>query len=413
VITVLTKGRLLDCVGDEPLENASVVIEDGDIKDVYSGEKALPKEATVINVGGRTIMPGLTDAHMHVAYTHPSISMQFQDPPIVTALLIKDNCERILQAGFTSVYDMGMANQALKKAIDDGIIKGPRLRICNAMLSPTAGHSDFYNPVTRTGVPEDIGLYAMPRIVDGVDEARKAAREQFRAGADCLKAMVTGGVLSPHDEVWHVQFSEGELRAFVEEAEDVGKYLAVHAEGLEGAKRALKCGAKAIHHVFYCDDEFIQMLKEKDAFHVPTLTVMVKALVEHSDEIAWPAYTKTKIESLKKIIPEMMQTTERIIKSGCNVGSGSDLIARIPLEGWEIKLKTECGMTPYQAIKSATVVNSKLFKMENSIGTIEVSKWADIIVVDGHPDEDAIILADPNNVRLVMKRGDIFKNTIS
>jgi len=94
VITVLTKGRLLDCVGDEPLEDASVVIEDGDIKDVYSGEKPLPQEATVIDVGGRTIMPGLTDAHMHIAYTHPSISMQFQDSPIVTALLIKDNCER-------------------------------------------------------------------------------------------------------------------------------------------------------------------------------------------------------------------------------------------------------------------------------------------------------------------------------
>ena len=413
MIEVLTKGRLLDCIGDEPLENASVVIEDGDIKDVYSGEKPLPKETVVINVDGRTIMPGLIDAHMHIAYTHPSISMQFQDPPIVTALLIKDNCERILQAGFTSVYDMGMANQALKKAIDDGIIKGPRLHICNAMLSPTSGHGDFYNPVTRTGVPEDIGLYAMPRIVDGVDDARKAAREQFRAGADCLKAMVTGGVLSPHDKVWHVQFSEGELRAFVEEAQDVGKYLAVHAEGLEGAKRALKCGAKAIHHVFYCDDELIKMLKDKDAFHVPTLTVMVKALVEHSDKIAWPAYTKTKIESLKKIIPEMMQTTERIIKAGCNVGSGSDLIARIPLEGWELKLKTECGMTPYQAIKSATVVNSKLFQMENQIGTIEAGKWADIIVVDGYPDEDAAILAEPNNVRLVMKRGDIFKNTIN
>ena len=413
MIEVLTKGRLLDCIGDEPLENASVVIEDGDIKDVYSGEKPLPKETVVINVDGRTIMPGLIDAHMHIAYTHPSISMQFQDPPIVTALLIKDNCERILQAGFTSVYDMGMANQALKKAIDDGIIKGPRLHICNAMLSPTSGHGDFYNPVTRTGVPEDIGLYAMPRIVDGVDDARKAAREQFRAGADCLKAMVTGGVLSPHDKVWHVQFSEGELRAFVEEAQDVGKYLAVHAEGLEGAKRALKCGAKAIHHVFYCDDELIKMLKDKDAFHVPTLTVMVKALVEHSDKIAWPAYTKTKIESLKKIIPEMMQTTERIIKAGCNVGSGSDLIARIPLEGWELKLKTECGMTPYQAIKSATVVNSKLFQMENQIGTIEAGKWADIIVVDGYPDEDALILAEPNNVRLVMKRGDIFKNTIT
>ncbi len=413
MITVLTRGRLLDCVGEEPLENASVVIEDGDIKDVYSGEKPLPKEATVIDVGGRTIMPGLTDAHMHVAATHPDISLQFQDPPIVTALLINENCERILQAGFTSVYDMGMANQALKKAIEDGIIKGPRLHICNAWLSPTSGHADFYNPITRTGVPEDIGLYAMPRIVDGVDDARKAAREQFRAGADCLKAMATGGVASPHDEVWHAQFSEGELRAFVEEAADVGKYLAVHAEGLEGAKRALKCGAKAIHHVFYCDDEFIQMLKEKDAFHVPTLTVMVKAFVEYGDEIAWPAYTKTKIESLKKIIPEIMQTTERIIKAGCNVGSASDLSpAEFDGVGWEIKLKTECGMTPYQAIKSATVVNSKLFQMENRIGTIEVGKWADIIVVDGHPDEEAIILADPNNVRLVMKRGDIFKNTV-
>lgn len=412
-IIVLTNGRLLDCVGDEPLENASVVIEDGIIKNVYSGEKPLPKEATVINVGGRTVMPGLTDAHIHVAYSHPQLSQQFRDPPIITAIWIKNNCERILQAGFTTVADMGWANQALKKAIEDGIISGPRLRICNAMLTMTSGHADFYDPATRIPIPEGIGLYSFPRVVDGVDDARKAAREQFRAGADCLKAMATGGIVSPHDEAWQVQFSEWELRAFAEEAKDAGKYLTVHALGVEGAKRALACGASVLHHPpLGCDDELIQMIKEKNAFYVPTLTALVKALVEHIDDIDWPAYAKTKVQSLKEAIPEMLRITERIFKSGCNVGSGSDLVAGLPWEGWEIKLMTECGMTPYQAIKSATVVNSRLFRMENSIGTIEIGKWADIIVVNGHPDEDAIILAEPNNVRLVMKTGDIFKNTL-
>ena len=241
MIKILTKGRLLDCAGDEPLENASVIVEDGDIKDIYSGEKSIPREAMVIDVAGRTIMPGLTDAHLHIAWSHPDLYLQFKESIIVTALWIKNNCERILQAGFTTVLDMGMANKALKNAIEGGIIKGPRLLICNAWLSPTAGHADFYDPMNKTPLPDDNGLYSLGRIVDGIDDARKAAREQFRAGADCLKAMCTGGIASPHDEIWHIQFSEGEIRAFVEEAEDVGKYLHVHTEGLGGAKRAAKC----------------------------------------------------------------------------------------------------------------------------------------------------------------------------
>jgi len=414
MITVLSKGRLLDCVHDDPQEDASIVIEDGDIKDVYSGERLLPKEATVINVGNRTIMPGLTDAHIHVAGTKLDPIEQLKASPFETALAIKDGCEQVLQAGFTTVLDKGMANQALKKAIEDGIIKGPRLLICNSPLSRTGGHGDFYNPATPALVSTGSPLFSMPRTVDGMENARRAAREEFRAGADCLKVMATGGVMSPHDEIWHVQFSEGELRAFVEEAQDVGKYVAVHAEGLEGAKRAVKSGVRSIDHLFYSDDEIIQMMKEKDIFHVPTLTAIVKVLYEGRDKYGFPSYQLEKLgERFKEAISEMMKTTERTFKAGVNVGSGSDVIPAIfPLEGWEIKMKTECGLTPYEAIKSATAVNARLFQMENNIGTVEVGKWADIIVVDGHPDEDAMILTDSSNVRLVMKRGDIFKNTL-
>lgn len=406
-ITVLTGGRLLDCTGEEPLEDFSVVVEGGDIKDIYPGKKPLPEKTTVIDAGGRTIMPGLTDAHVHIAYSHPDLSLQFKDPPIVTALWMKDNCERILQAGFTTVCDMGLANRALKQAIEDGLIKGPRLLICNTWLTRTGGHIDRFNPDTGISLPRDTGLYSPPRIVDGVDDARKAAREQLRAGADFLKVLCGGSVAWPHAE-----FSEGELTAFAEEASDVGKYVHAHDEGFAGAKRALKCGARVLHHVFSCDDEIIRMMKAKNAFHVPTFALRTKGWLERADEIPWTAHTTAIIPVYREALPSIMRTAERIFKSGCSVGSGSDCLAGIPLEGWEIKLKTECGMTPYQAIKSATAVNARIFQMEDRIGTIEAGKWADIIVVDGHPDEDPEILADPNNVRLVMKRGELFKNTL-
>ena len=412
MITVLTNSRLLDCVGDEPFEDASVVIEEGLIKDIYSGKKALPGEATVINVGDRTILPGLTDAHCHPAITKINIPEYLKDQPIITALQIKKNLEQMLQAGFTTVCDKGFANLALKQALEDEWIQGPRLLISCGMLSQTGGHADWTIP----GVTyRDTGLLALPRLVDGVPEARKGAREQLRAGADQLKIMATGGGASPYDQLWHIQFSEDEIRAIVEEAEAVGKYVASHTTCIKGIKRAIKCGVRSIDHGVPMDEEAAQMLKEKDFFHVPTLAPLYLILRE-MEEFGMPDYMKKK--ATKELVTELMEAGMRAVeltyRAGCNVGSGTDSTGEqfCARAGVEIKLKTECGMTPYEAIKSATMVNARLFRMEDKIGSIEIGKWADIIVVEGHPDEDADLLAEPGNIKVVLKKGKIFKHKL-
>jgi len=426
VITVLTHGRLLDCVGDEPIEDVSIVVEEGEIKDIYSGGKPLPDGATVINVGGRAVLPGLTDAHEHPTFTGYGVYKSpvmtagtitsFLPPnltlsPIMTAVRIMQNLNLDLQAGFTTVCSKDGANWALKHAVEEGAIKGPRLLIACSMISKTGGHWDFSN--FRGGLGEavikDTGLVTVPRIADGIDDCRKAAREQLRNGADLIKIAATGGAGSPNAEATDVGYSEEEIRAFVEEAEDNGKYVAAHCLNNKGIKRSIKCGVRSIDHGVYFDEEAARMLKERDFFHVPTL-LEYKLISEQSGEVRPPDYFIRKATAL---LDETMRSVEITYRLKCNVGSGSDCsVVGHGTQGAELKLKTECGMTPYEAIKSATIVNARLFRMEDKIGTLEIGKWADIIAVDGHPDEDVELLSGPKNVRLVMKGGEIMKNTL-
>ena len=411
MITVLTHGRLLDCIGDEPREDVSIVVEEGEIKDLYSGEKPPPDGATVINVGGRTILPGLTDAHCHPTLTE-YVPQFFNRPPIRTALKIEQNLNLHLQAGFTTICDKHGGNWALKQVVEEGLIKGPRLLIVCSMINKTCGHWDFGNFKEGLGewYAKDTGLFALPRIADGIDDCRRAAREQLRAGADLIKIATSGGAVSPQDEVTEVGYSEGEIRAIVEEAEDHDKYVSTHSINNRATKRSLKCGVRSIDHGGYFDEEVAQMLKERDAYYIPTLFVY-KMVSERGHEFGLP------VEAIRKsaiAFREIMRSVELTYRLKCNVASGSD--CAFPLvsgtQGAELKLKTECGMIPYEAIKSATIVNARLFRIEDKIGTIEIGKWADIIVVDGNPDEDIELLGNTDNVRLVMKAGQIMKNTL-
>jgi imidazolonepropionase-like amidohydrolase len=410
MITILTNGRLLDCVGDEPQENISIVIEDGWIKDIYRREKPTPSGALTIDVGLRTILPGLTDAHQHPAITHIDFHRLFKEAPIVTALKIKGNLERTLQAGFTTIAEMGMGNWAMKQAVEDGFIKGPRLLLACAMISKTGGHGDFCIRGDPTLLPiKDTGIFSLPRVVDGVDDALKAAREQFRAGADHLKAMATGGCASPNDSIWDMGFTEEELRTLVKEADEMGKYVAVHALNDAGVKRAILCGVRSVDHGMFMSEDSARMMKERGIFHVPTITAPYM-LKKYGRDWGMQDYLEKKTTEAK-LLEEQFKCTELTLRHGVTIGSGSDAFGEVcGKEGFEIKFKTECGFTPYEAIKSATIVNAKLFMMEDKIGSIEVGKWADMIVVDGHPDEDPSLFCDPHNVKLVMKKGVIFKN---
>ena len=418
MITAIINGRLLDCVGDEPLEDASVVIENGTIKDIYSGKKRLPSKAVVINAKGKTVMPGLTDAHAHPGITKVDVGTIYNDPPLLTALLIKRNLEAILQAGFTTIRSMGGDHWYMKKAIEDGLIKGPRLLRAGALLTITGGHADenaygeqvFHHDIDR--------LVNLIRICDGIDDCRKATREQLRGGADHIKVCGTsGGCGSPNDQTWHLQFSEGELRAIVEEAEDKGTYVGAHCLNDKAIRRAAECGIRTIEHGAFITEETALMLKEKGVYVVATLAVPWWIMQQDPKEI--PDWFFHKImcplgtPGTGTALDGMMAGAELAHRMGVKVGSGADYFADMcGGEGMEVKLTTECGFTPYEAIKSATTVNAEIFRLEDKIGSIEVGKWADIIIVDGNPDEDANLLAESANVKRVMKQGKVFKHTL-
>jgi imidazolonepropionase-like amidohydrolase len=418
MLTIITNGRLLDCITDGPLENSSVVIEEGVIKDVYTGRRSITRGATVIDVGGKTVMPGLTDAHDHPACTQVNPEKRRTEPPLYIALNMKGNLERLLQAGFTTIRDMGRCHWSLKQAVDDGLIIGPRLLIACSFLSPTGGHGDpnlhgeqlFYNDLGRLRKGE--------RICDGEADCRKATREQFRNGADHIKIFATGGCFSPNDEPWHRQFCEAEIRVIVEEAESVGLYVGAHCQEDQGIRSAIECGVRTIEHGPFMSEQTARLMKERGAFLVPTLS-QPWWVMAYGKEVGAPEWFMRKIkEPMGPGKPDILEaqviSMQLARKIGIPVGSGADYLCSqmIGGEAMELKLKTEGGMTPYEAIKSATIINAKIFRMEDRIGSIEVGKWADIIAVEGHPDEDINVLVNPSNIRLVMRKGNVFKNIL-
>lgn len=419
MITVITNGRLLDCIGSELLEDASVVVEDGIIKEVYSGEKPIPDGATVMNVGGKTVMPGLTDAHDHPALTSVNITESFAEPPLYTALYMKGNLERLLQAGFTTIRSMGGAHWSLKQAVEDGLIKGPRLLIACAFLSTTGGHGDMNLHGEQLFHTDTGRLRNLTRICDGVDECRKATREQFRAGADQIKIFNTGGCGNPSGEPWHRQFCEAEVRAIVEEAEAVGSYVGAHCEEGSGITRAVAWGVRTIEHGAFLSEETAKSMKGKGIYLVPTL-FGIWQLITYGKEMGAEKWTLRKVKEplgpgKPGLLEAMVLAAQLARKVGISVGSGSDCfdMRMIGHEATELKLRVDYGcMTPYEAIKSATIVNAEIMRMKDKIGSIEADKWADIIAVDGNPDEDINVLVEPANIKLVMKKGEVFKNTL-
>jgi len=416
--TVISNGRLLDCIGNEPLEDVSIVIEDGVIKEIYSGRKPISSGATIVDVGGKTVMPGLIDAHDHPAMTELVPQKAANEPPLYIVLGMINNLKRILKAGFTTARDMGGAHWSLRRAIEDGLIKGPRLLIACVILSPTGGHGDenlhgerlFHNDLRR--------IRTFGQLCDGEAECRKAAREQIRNGADHIKIVATGGIASPNDEPWHLQFCEAEIKAIVEEAESVGLYVAAHCEHDSGTRKAVKCGVRTIEHGLFLSEDTAKLMKEKGAYLIPTLASMWWGMT-YGPEIGAAEWALRQYkEPLGPGKPDALEAGALAIqlarKVGVPVGSGADYISSPSFgsEAMELKLKTESGMTPYEAIKSATIVNAEIMRMTDKIGSLEAGKWADIIAVDGKPDEDINALVEIDNIRLVMKKGEVLKNTL-
>jgi imidazolonepropionase-like amidohydrolase len=373
--TVIRNGLLIDGTGREPIQSATVLIEDGTITGVGEDNAVdVPNGARVFDLDGHAVMPGLSDAHVHLGIVDLSVSAVQRESLAVWTMKVRQVIEDALEMGFTTVRDAGGIDGGFAQAVSEGYIRGPRILPSGSPISQTGGHGDWRQRFQEEPLAAIPGLVAMPAICDGPDEVRQAARLQLRHGATQLKVMAAGGAMSPADELNTTQLTVEEMATAVYEAAAVGKIVMAHTYSPGSIGNALEAGVRSIEHGNFLDEATASKMKDHGAFLVPTLTTSMAA--------------------------------------GVKIGSGSDLLAAMqPHKTMELSLKAKL-MEPMAAIVSATRTNSELFGMSDKLGTLEVGKWADIIVVQGNPLEDIERLRDKNNVKLVLKQGSVLKNLL-
>jgi imidazolonepropionase-like amidohydrolase len=400
----LKNCTIIDGKGGKPFEKGIIIIKDHKISKIgKQGKFKIPASAVVIDAAGKTVMPGLIDAHVHIMDEEFNVERKINTPLSLRFYEAITNLKNTLEAGFTTIRDCGGADLGLKLALESGIISGPRLKICIEMISQTGGHGDDYQPSGQ-----HTGTYypGMPRLIcDGPHEARKITRTALRAGADFIKIATSGGILSAVTDPRSPQFSHGELVAIVEEAHSTFKTVASHVHSRDGIMRALKAGVESIEHGTYVDDECIELMLKQGSFLVPTLLASVAILEDAAEGGRMPKFAEKKARAG---IESQQQNIGKAAKAGVKIALGTDAsIGPHGSNGRELKLLTRIGLTPMEAILAGTRTAAECLGMEDQIGTLEVGKLADLIMVDGNPLSDIAVLEDKSKINLVMQNGEI------
>jgi imidazolonepropionase-like amidohydrolase len=409
--TVFQNCTLLDCTGADPAARSTVIVEGSTIATVARGaQPPLPREATVIDCGGRTLMPGLSDAHVHAAIIETDPYKARKDSPATIAFRIKEVLEQTLQAGFTTVRDAFGIDWGFVQATERGYVNGPRILFVGGCLSQTGGHGDWRAEyMQETPLAGLYGLMAAPRICDSPDEMRRAAREMLRMGAHGIKLMAGGGCMSPTDEIEHTQFTIEEMAAACYEARTVGKITLAHVYTPAGIMNAVEAGVRSIEHGNFIDEEAAACMKKAGAYFVPTLTTYF-VLSAYGASEGVPQHMLDKINKAKA---RGLESLEIARAAGLKIASGSDVLSSMqPFKSMEFGLKAQV-LGAREAILSATKTNAELFGLADEIGTIEEGKHADLIVVNGNPLENIAVLQDPTNVVMVLRDGQTRKNLLS
>ncbi len=404
--TIIHAGRLINGHDGKVHSDMSLVVSDGKILSVEKGFVKPTDTDTVINLRPYTVTPGWMDMHTHLMSQHHKkvYSDRFFMNDADYALRSTVYARRTLLAGFTTVRDLGdngVNSVALRKAIDEGWVVGPRIFTSGKSLATTGGHADPTN-----GLKGDYRRDADPvdGVVNGVDDARKAVRQRYKDGADLIKLTATGGVLSLAANGQNPQFSADELKAIVETAKDYGMTVAVHAHGTEGMKRAVLAGVDSIEHGTFMTDEVIQLMKERGTYLVPTISAGIWVAEKAQDDDYFPAVVRPKAAAIGPVARQMFA---RAVKANVKIAFGTDSGVSVHGENaQEFEWMVEGGMSPMKAIQSATLEASRLLKVDDRLGTLEVGKIADIVAVKGNPVDDIRATRD---VVFVMKEGVAYR----
>jgi imidazolonepropionase-like amidohydrolase len=402
-------ARIFDGTHADCPEGMQVLVEAGVIREV-SDKSVKAGGAQVIDVVGRTLMPGLIDAHVH-AYT-PTFSLFENDhmPPSLLASHAGTILTGMLRRGFTTVRDAGGADRGLWLAIEQGLIKGPRLFYSGRAISQTGGHGDMRPLDHHESCSCGAYLGSLSMVADGVDDVRRAAREELRQGAHQIKIMASGGVVSPADPIWMNQFTDEEIGAAVYEAANRRTYVMAHCHTDEAARRCVELGVRSIEHGSDIQADTAKLIVEKGAFVVPTLSV-TNVLRTRGPELNLPPMSHEKIKSLYDRILRAIETCTR---AGVRIGLGADLLGSEfhELQGMELKLRGEVN-SPLEVLRSATSVNAELLQQSDQLGCIKPEALADLIVLDFDPMKDlAPFTHAEQNIPLVMKNGEIVRNNL-
>jgi imidazolonepropionase-like amidohydrolase len=398
---VIHAGRVLDVKTGKLLSDQTLVIEDGKIVSVgASADTKPPVDAVRIELPNATILPGLIDAHTHLTmdpkFGYEQLGLSIPRETLIGA----KNARLTLQAGFTTVRNVGAAGYsdvALRDAINAGDVPGPRMLVSGPPLSITGGHADnnllpFEYHATSDGV------------ADGVDAVRHMVRQNIKYGADLIKFMASGGVLSKGDDPQASQYTLEEMKAIVSEAHRLGRKVAAHAHGSQGILWASEAGVDSIEHGSYIDDADIAEMKKNGTYLVPTL-YLADWFMENADRNHVPDFLLGKA---KAVMPAARKNIAHAFASGVKVAFGTDA-AVYPhgLNAHEFAVMVKLGLTPLQAIQAATVNAADLLGWPGKVGSLEPGAWADLVAVDGDPLKDVTTL---ERVKFVMKGGEVVRN---
>lgn len=389
-------------------EGHHVLIEDGRIREV--SERAIAANgAEVIDLAGKTLMPGLIDCHVHVIATMLDFARNAKLPNAQIAYAILAPLKAMLARGFTTVRDAGGADAYIAKALEDGLIAGPRIFPSGKALSQTGGHGDLRARGERLcacGDLERLGL--LSRIADGADAVRIAAREELQKGATQIKIMASGGVASPADRIESLQYSLDEIQTAVAEAQAQNTYVLAHAYTAPAIRRAIDCGVRTIEHGNLIDDETARRMHELGAYAVPTL-ITYDGLAEHGTRLGLPLESVAKIDRVRTA---GLASLEIFRRAGVKMAYGSDLLGELQqLQGHEFVLRAQV-LPAAEVIKSATVIGAEVLKMEGRLGVIAPDAIADLLVVDGDPLKNIALLdGQGEHLPIIMQAGRFYKRS--